>query len=139
MRKVFIIVVLFISNISFSHSQELAYEYYNYILNRFNLNPAFVGNSGDITATLNAKTYMAGYSGAPRNTMFGLSVPITNSQGIGARVITDKRGAYELSKYDATYSHQLKIDETSTFRFGISAGAIRRMLNPHSIDNIKFF
>ena len=138
MKNTLIITVLFLLNIGYGRGQELANEYYNYILNKQNLNPAFIGHSGDITAILNAKTYMAGYSGAPRNIMFGLDVPITNQQGLGARLTTDKRGAYELSKYDISYSHELQIDESSTFRFGISGGAIRRMLNPNSIDNIEF-
>jgi type IX secretion system PorP/SprF family membrane protein len=119
-------------------SQELSYGYYNYIMNRFNINPAFAGNNGNISAILNTKTYAAGFSEAPRNTMFGIHAPINNVQGIGARLISDKRGAYELTKYDATYSYQIKFDENSDLRFGVSAGALRRMLNPGSISNPEF-
>lgn len=107
-------------------------------MNRFNMNPAFAGNSGNISAMLNTKTYAAGFSDAPRNTMFGIHAPINNVQGIGARVISDKRGSYELTKYDATYSYQVKFDENSDLRFGISAGALRRMLNPNNINNPEF-
>lgn len=116
-------------------AQDLSNGYYNYILNRYNLNPAFAGNSGNISAILNTKTYMAGFSGAPRNTMFGLHAPLNNQQGLGARILSDTRGAYELTKYDATYSYQIQFDDESDLRFGISAGAIRRMLNPSAISN----
>jgi type IX secretion system PorP/SprF family membrane protein len=87
---------------------------------------------------LNTKTYMAGFSDAPRNTMFGIHAPITSAQGIGGRIISDKRGAYELTKYDLTYSYQIRFDEKSDLRFGISAGALRRMLNPNNISGSEF-
>lgn len=119
-------------------AQELSYGYYNYIMNRFNVNPAFAGNSGNVSAILNTKTYAAGFSEAPRNTMFGLHAPINNVQGIGARLISDKRGSYELTKYDVTYSYQIRFNENSDLRFGISAGAVRRMLNSGSIQNGEF-
>ncbi len=118
-------------------SQELSNGYYNYIMNRYNLNPAFAGNNGNISAILNTKTYMAGFSDAPRNTMFGIHAPLNEQQGIGARIISDRRGAYELSKYDATYSYQIQLDESSDLRFGVSAGALRRMLNPNLINNVE--
>lgn len=118
-------------------SQELSNGYYNYILNRYNLNPAFAGNNGNISAILNTKTYMAGFSDAPRNTMFGIHAPLNEKQGLGARIVSDRRGAFELSKYDATYSYQIQLDEMSDLRFGVSAGVIRRMLNPNLIDNIE--
>jgi len=119
-------------------AQELSYGYYNYIMNRFNMNPAFAGNSGNISAILNTKTYAAGFSDAPRNTMFGIHAPINSAQGIGARLVSDKRGAFELTKYDAAYSYQIRFDENSDLRFGISAGAVRRMLNSGSIQNPEF-
>jgi len=119
-------------------AQELSYGYYNYIMNRFNMNPAFAGNSGNISAILNTKTYAAGFSEAPRNTMFGIHAPINNVQGIGARLISDRRGYYEITKYDATYSYQINFNESSDLRFGVSAGAVRRMLNSTSIQNAEF-
>ena len=91
-------------------SQELAHGYYNYVMNKYNFNPAFAGNDGNVTAIMNTKTFMAGFSDAPRNTMFGIHAPINNIQGIGGRIFTDKRGAYEVSKYDLTYSYQIKFD-----------------------------
>ncbi|MDA9312885.1 PorP/SprF family type IX secretion system membrane protein [bacterium] len=119
-------------------AQELSYGYYNYIMNRFNMNPAFAGNNGNISAILNTKTYAAGFSDAPRNTMFGIHAPINSAQGIGARIVSDKRGAYEVTKYDAVYSYQIQFDENSDLRFGFSAGAVRRMLNSAGIQNSEF-
>tara|TARA_B100001109_G_scaffold255893_1_gene262586 strand:- start:1399 stop:2514 length:1116 start_codon:yes stop_codon:yes gene_type:complete len=118
-------------------AQEMANGYYNYILNPFNLNPAFAGNNGNISAILNTKSYLSGFEDAPRNTMFGIHAPLNDIQGIGARVISDQRGAFQLTKYDATYSYQIQIDEVSDLRFGVSAGALRRMLNPSLINNIE--
>ena len=119
-------------------AQELSYGYYNYVMNRFNMNPAFAGNNGNISAILNTKTYAEGFNEAPRNTMFGIHAPINSTQGIGARIVSDKRGAYEVTKYDAVYSYQIQFDENSDLRFGISAGAVRRMLNSASIQNSEF-
>ena len=118
-------------------AQEMANGYYNYILNPFNLNPAFAGNNGNISAILNTKSYLSGFEDAPRNTMFGIHAPLNDIQGIGARVISDQRGAFQLTKYDAAYSYQIQIDEASDLRFGVSAGALRRMLNPSLINNIE--
>lgn len=129
--------LLFLGSLSLS-AQELSNGYYNYLLNRYNLNPAFAGNTENISAILNTKTFMAGFSDAPRNTMFGLHAPLNDEQGVGLRILSDRRGAYEVSKYDATYSYQIKFDESSDLRFGISAGALRRMLNPASINNAEY-
>ena len=120
------------------HAQERSYGYYNYVMNRFNMNPAFAGNNGNISAILNTKTYAAGFSDAPRNTMFGIHAPINSAQGIGARIVSDERGAYEVTKYDVAYSYQIQFDQNSDLRFGISAGAVRRMLNSASIQNSEF-
>ena len=101
------------------HAQELSYGYYNYVMNRFNMNPAFAGNNGNISAILNTKTYAAGFSDAPRNTMFGIHAPIKSAQGIGSRIVSDERGAYEVTKYDVAYSYQIQFDQNSDLRFGI--------------------
>src|SRR5690606_24556547 len=119
--SIFTIVLATLLSLNLS-SQDLSNGYYNYLLNPYNINPAFAGNERNVSAILNTKTYMAGFSGAPRNTMFGIHSALNNQQGIGARILYDKRGAYELSKYDATYSHQIQLDEKSDLRFGISAG-----------------
>ncbi len=134
MKKGLLIAALAIT--SFSYGQELSHNYYNYILNRFNLNPAIAGNNGNISAMLNTKTYLSGFSGAPRNTMFGLHAPISLNQGAGLRVVSDRRGGFEVDKYDAAYSYQIQLDDRQDLRFGISAGAITRKLNTSGIDNI---
>lgn len=134
MKKGLLIAALALS--SFSYGQELSHNYYNYILNRFNLNPAIAGNNGNISAMLNTKTYLSGFSGAPRNTMFGLHAPISLNQGLGMRVVSDRRGGFEVDKYDAAYSYQIQLDDRQDLRFGISAGAITRKLNTSGIDNI---
>lgn len=134
MKKGLLIAALAIT--SFSYGQELSHNYYNYILNRFNLNPAIAGNNGNISAMLNTKTYLSGFSGAARNTMFGLHAPISLNQGAGLRVVSDRRGGFEVDKYDAAYSYQIKLDERQDLRFGISAGAITRKLNTSGINNI---
>lgn len=134
-KNIPIVLVLFLINCMSLQAQELSYGYYNYVMNRFNLNPALAGNNGNISALLNTKTYQAGFNDAPRNTMFGIHAPLNASQGLGLRVLSDRRGGFELAKYDAVYSYQIKIDERSDLRFGISAGAIRRMLNPNRLTN----
>jgi type IX secretion system PorP/SprF family membrane protein len=136
MKKVILIAALAISSISYG--QDFSGGYYNYVLNRFNLNPAFAGNNGNISAMLNTKTHMAGFNGSARNTMFGLHAPINLNQGIGARVVSDKRGAFQVNKFDAVYSYQIQLDDRSDLRFGVSAGAVNRRLNPSSIDNSEF-
>lgn len=135
MKKGLLIAALAIT--SFSYGQELSHNYYNYILNRFNLNPAIAGNNGNISAMLNTKTYLSGFSGAPRNTMFGIHAPISLNQGLGVRVVSDRRGGYEVDKYDAAYSYQIQLDDRQDLRFGISAGAITNKLNTSGIDNIE--
>jgi type IX secretion system PorP/SprF family membrane protein len=134
MKKGLLIAALAIT--SFSYGQELSHNYYNYIMNRFNLNPAIAGNNGNISAMLNTKTYLSGFNGAPRNTMFGLHAPISLNQGAGLRVVSDRRGGFEVDKYDAAYSYQIQLDDRQDLRFGISAGAITRKLNTSGIDNI---
>jgi type IX secretion system PorP/SprF family membrane protein len=119
-------------------SQELANGYYNYVMNRFNLNPAFAGNSGKMSAMLNTKTAQSGFDNAPRNTFLGFHAPINQQQAVGLRMVLDKRGGFEVAKYDAVYSYEVKINDVSDLRFGMSAGIVRRMLNSNSLKNQEF-
>lgn len=136
MKKILFIAALFAS--IYVQGQELSQGYYNYILNRFNLNPAFAGNNGNISAILNTKSLMTDFNGAPNNTMFGVHGAISQTQGIGARIFSDKRGAYEVNKYDAAYSYQIKLDKKSDLRFGISAGIINRQLNVGNLKSVEY-
>lgn len=137
MKKLKLLVASLLFGVSAIQAQELSYGYYNYILNQFNLNPALAGINRNVSALLNTKTYQTGFNGAPRNTMFGMHAALNSNQGLGMRILSDKRGGFEVSKYDAVYSYEIKVNEQSDLRFGISAGAIRRMLNANSLPNFE--
>lgn len=114
--------------------QELGHGYYNYLLNNYNVNPAYTGYSGNLEAVLNAKSHMAGLEEAPRNLMFGISSPVTVKQNLGGRILADSRGAFKLSKIDLTYSYLLNINDAHKITFGASSGLVNRRFNGASLN-----
>lgn len=133
MKKISIYFLL-IAFPSISMAQELSHAYYSYLLNTYNVNPAYTGYSENLEAVLYAKNHMSGIKEAPKNLMFGISSPINTNQNMGGRILSDSRGAFKMNKIDLTYSHLLKINEEHSLTFGVSAGFLNRNFNASSIN-----
>src|ERR1035437_5574509 len=113
-------------------AQDLSMDYYSYLYNKFNINPAYCAKDDKMSAILDLRQ-RAGLSS--NNAMFGIKSTLSQNQGIGARFISDNRNAFQVFKADATYGYKLKIDDKQNLTFGISAGLETKSLNVTKIKN----
>ncbi|OFY83661.1 MAG: hypothetical protein A3F72_15400 [Bacteroidetes bacterium RIFCSPLOWO2_12_FULL_35_15] len=115
-----------------SQAQDLSMDYYSFLYNKYNINPAFCAKGDKVSAILNVRQ-RAGLSS--NNSMFGIKGMLGDNQGLGARVISDNRGAFQVLKADATYGYKLKVTDNQNIYFGLSAGLTSKSLNKSKIKN----
>jgi|GEM_PF-1466987 len=130
LKKIIIGLVLF--SALKSNAQDLSMDYYSFLYNKYNINPAYCAKGDKLSAILNVRQ-RAGLSS--NNSMFGIKGLLGDNQGLGARVISDNRGAFQVLKADATYGYKLRIDDNQTVYFGLSAGLTSKSLNKSKIKN----
>lgn len=131
LNKIVIAGLMGISALS-SNAQDLSMDYYSFLYNKFNINPAFCAKGDKLSAILNVRQ-RSGLSS--NNSMFGIKSVLGDNQGLGVRVISDIRGAFQVLKADATYGYKVKIDENQNVYFGLSAGLTSKSLNKSKIKN----
>ena len=113
-------------------AQNLTMDYYSYLYNWYNINPAYCANGDKLSAILNVRQ-RAGLN--TNNSMAGLKGMLGENQGIGARVISDTRSAFQVVMADMTYGYKLKINANQSFIFGLSAGLTSKSFNSSKIRN----
>ena len=113
-------------------AQNLTMDYYSYLYNLYNINPAYCANGDKLSAILNVRQ-RAGLN--TNNSMAGLKGILGENQGIGARVISDTRSAFQVVMADVTYGYKLKITTNQSFIFGLSAGLTSKSFNSSKIRN----
>ena len=113
-------------------SQDLTQNYYSYINNLYNINPAYCAIGHKLAGVLDVRQ-KAGWN--ETNAMFGISGQLSANQGIGARLNSDLRGPFQTMVVDATYGYKVEIAEGRALYLGLSAGLINRSLNTSKIKN----
>lgn len=127
-NKIYIIVLIFLGAMSSGKAQDLT-SHYGYLLNQYNINPAYGGASAMGSAMLNYRNLLSGFDQGPRNVMFGVETPLDDKMGVGCRMISDSRGAFKTLTIEGSYSYQVYLSSTQTLRFGISAGVLNQRLD----------
>lgn len=127
-----IIVGLIVLSALNSNAQDLSMDYYSFLYNKYNINPAFCAKEDKLSAVLNVRQ-RSGLSS--NNSAFGIKGLLGDNQGLGARVISDTRGAFQVLKADATYGYKLKASNNQNVYFGLSAGLTSKSLNKSKIKN----
>ncbi|MES2593005.1 MAG: PorP/SprF family type IX secretion system membrane protein [Bacteroidota bacterium] len=127
-----IIVGLIVVSALNSNAQDLSMDYYSFLYNKFNINPAFCAKGDKLSAILNVRQ-RSGLSS--NNSMLGINGLLGDNQGLGARVISDNRGAFQVLKADATYGYKVKVNDNQNVYFGLSAGLTSKSINKAKINN----
>jgi type IX secretion system PorP/SprF family membrane protein len=136
MKKILSFCTLFFLGIGLN-AQDLSADYYSFIMNMYNVNPAYSGKTKGVSGVLNARNQVMGFSGAPKNVMAGIRSGFNDNQGVGGRLIADSRGPFSLVKADATYSYTASITNEHFLSFGMSAGFINKNFTANKIDNYE--
>ncbi len=118
-------------------AQDLSFDYQSYVMNWYNINPAMSGEGDRLEAMLNMRNHVKGFSNAPKNIMAGIRSSIGENQGIGARLVSDSRGAFQTIKFDLTSSYRVRLASDHSLAFGLSAGIVKKSLNYTRVSNYE--
>ncbi len=117
------------------HSQDFD-TFYSYSLDLNNINNAYVGAGGTFEGLVVSRSQFNNVVGSPQNLMALFSAKVSPLQGVGIKVISDRRGIFNTSRYDAVYSHRFNFNTSSRYiRFGLSFGAITSSLDLSNANN----
>jgi len=120
------------------HGQNQSYDFYAFRLsNMFNVNPAYCTQDSGVNIIMNAQSLTQGVSFANKNVMGGVYSKIGNQQGVGAKLISDTRGAFQSLKADLSYGYLAKLNDFHSLSLGLSAGIINSNLNTNRIQNFE--
>lgn len=113
-------------------AQDLTMNYYSYVHNLYNINPAYCAIGHKLAGVLDVRQ-KTGLN--ETNAMLGLSGQLSENQGAGARLIADTRGPFQVLILDATYGYKLSLSENRSLYFGLSAGFNNKSINTSKIKN----
>jgi type IX secretion system PorP/SprF family membrane protein len=129
-KNIFITLCILVGSNIFS--QDLSLDYYEYLYNPYNVNPAYAAEDNKLALNLNHRQ-RTGINSS--NTMLGGHGLIGGKQGIGGRFMADNRNAFQTLKVDATYAYSVKINDKQKLALGLSVGVINRSINTSRINN----
>lgn len=122
------VILLLITATSFA--QDLTMNYFSYVHNLYNINPAYCAIGHKFAGVLDVRQ-RTGLN--ETNAMLGLSGQLSENQGAGARLVSDVRGPYQVMILDATYGYKLSLDDNSRLYFGLSGGFTNKNINTSKI------
>ncbi|MGK4567269.1 PorP/SprF family type IX secretion system membrane protein [Flavobacterium sp. 3HN19-14] len=99
-------------------------QFTQYMYNTINVNPAYAGSRGVMSAFLLHRTQWVGLDGAPVTNTFSIHTPIENSKiGLGLSIINDRIGISDENNISADISYSIKTSEDWKLSFGFKATA----------------
>ena len=127
-----------------SYAQQDA-QYTHYMYNTINVNPAYAGSRGALSAFLLHRTQWVGLDGAPVTNAFSVNTPIENSNlGVGLSFVNDRIGPTSENVISADVSYTIRTSETYKLSFGIKGSANifqldRDKLNPEDPNDPSLY
>lgn len=104
--------------------------YSQYMFNMLNINPAYAGSRGVITATALYRNQWVGIDGAPQTTSVGFDMPVKEKKiGLGFQLYDDKLGIERSTGLNASYAFRIQITESGTLSLGLQAGFLNYRAN----------
>ncbi len=99
-------------------------QYTQYMYNTININPAYAGSRGVMSAFLLHRTQWVGLDGAPVTNTASIHTPIAGSKfGLGLSVVNDRIGISDENNISADVSYTILTSEDYKLSFGIKATA----------------
>lgn len=136
-HKYFIAIIL-VKLISLSIFAQQDPMYSQYMFNTLSLNPAYAGTSGKISAVLLTRHQWIGLEAAPQTQTFAIHSPLKNRTSLGLSVIKDKAGPINNLSFQANYSYNINITNSSLLYLGLMAGVNNVNVQLADVDGVEF-
>ena len=126
--RAIIVCTLFVSATAVKAQQHPMYS--QYMFNMLNINPAYAGSRGVVTATALYRTQWVGIEGAPQTTSDGFDMTVNEKKiGLGFQLYDDKLGIERTTGFNASYAFRIQITGSGTLSLGLQAGMLNYRAN----------
>jgi|688.fasta_scaffold01713_7 type IX secretion system PorP/SprF family membrane protein len=126
--KLLTLSVAFILSVSAFAQQKPMYS--QYMFNMLNINPAYAGSRGAMSAVALYRNQWVGFPGAPRTTTFSFDMPIQNRKvGLGMQLYDDRVGIERTTGFNAIYAFRFQFAGSGTLSLGLQAGLLNYQAN----------
>ncbi len=128
MKKLYI-TLLFLFSLQMASIAQNDIQFSNYMFSETTYNPAMVGNSGTLDATLLDRMQWTGFAQAPETQLFSANCYVNKlSGGAGLSFINDKLGFENSQNLKLMYAYQLRVTDHSHLSFGLAFGVLNYTL-----------
>lgn len=122
MKRIIIIIVMFILGLEYSNAQQLP-QFTQYMYNTIAINPAYAGSRDALSIVGLNRNQWAGFDGGPQTQTLSIHSPLRNEKiGLGFSLINDKSGYENFTYAFADFSYTIKASEDVNVSFGLKAG-----------------
>lgn len=123
-----LIIFILAGSIHVQAQQEPMYS--QYMFNMLNINPAYAGSRGVLTATALYRDQWVGIDGAPKTTSIGFDMPVKEKKiGLGFQLYDDKLGIERTTGLNASYAFRIQLTGSGTLSLGLQAGLLNYRAN----------
>ncbi len=129
-RLIIIIVFTFVSISNIAAQRQL---YSQYLFNKTLINPGSTGDKGELNATVVHRSQWQKIENAPKTTTLALEGRINEKVSVGANLVRESIGPYNIYQIDGAYAYRLKFNK-ATINVGVSAGAYIFSLSDNDLD-----
>ena len=105
--------------ISFVGNAQQEAQFTQYMYNTANINPAYAGSRGVLSALLMHRNQWVGLDGAPKTNTFALHTPLGEKVGLGVSILNDELGPSTENTFSVDLSYNIPTSETFKLAFGI--------------------
>lgn len=131
-------LVVFILVVSVAGKAQQHPMYSQYMFNMLNINPAYAGSRGVLTATALYRNQWVNIPGAPQTTSVGFDMPIKDKKiGIGFQLYDDKLGIERSTGLNASYAFRIQLTESGTLSLGLQAGILNYRANYSEVSTFQ--
>ena len=112
--------------------------YSQYMFNMLNINPAYAGSRGVMTATALYRNQWVGIPGAPRTSSFSFDMPLNEKKiGIGFQLYDDRLGIERTTGINAFYAFRFQLSGSGTLSLGLQAGLLNYQANYTEVSTFQ--
>lgn len=123
-------LVVFVILLSVAAKAQQEPMYSQYMFNMLNINPAYAGSRGVVTATALYRNQWTGIDGAPQTASVGFDMPLHQKKiGLGLQFYDDRLGIERTDGFNASYAFRIQITGSGTLSLGLQAGMLNYRAN----------
>lgn len=99
--------------------------YSQYMFNMLNINPAYAGSRGVVSATALYRNQWVNIDGAPQTASFSVDMAMKEKKiGVGFQLFDDRLGIERSTGFNASYAFRIQLTNSGTLSLGLQAGVL---------------